>query len=88
MSPSQPRNDSLSKELLGELRVHLEQRGDDPRERLVVLDACVLAVGIPACAFWYATSAANPSGMLLGDQAPDAVGIGPGDVAELIVELT
>ncbi|KUK56519.1 MAG: hypothetical protein XD80_1883, partial [Synergistales bacterium 53_16] len=72
-------------ELLKELGVILEQRGHHTSEGLVVLDAGVLLVGILA-GILVGGVGRDPCRNLLGDQFAHPIGVGPENVAELIVK--
>ena len=72
-------------ELLEQLGVVLHHSDDDAPERLVVLDPGVLLVGV-LLRVLVGRVRRDLRRNFLGDQFSDAVGVIPGDVAELIVE--
>ncbi len=72
-------------ELLEELGVVVQDRDHDPGEGFVVLDPGVLLVGVLHGVLKGGVGG-DLGGDVLGDELVDAVGVGPGNVAELVVE--
>ncbi len=73
------------RELLEQFRIVLEHCRHHARQRLVVLDAGVLLVGV-LLGILVGRVRCHASRNVLGDELADTFGVGPGDIAELVVE--